>query len=181
MRWTALFSLLVFVGAASAATSDPPCAQVSALQASMFFFFFYHISWEYISINHSCSVGGKQFVPGKLAYDCLTSVPFDSARAVKFITQFANTFAFQSDLAWLKNPPQQPNSIPAIDVMASLDAIRDKARANKYPNNYEFEADVRRLLNKLHDGHVFWTSKCLEGEKEKIQKGEIDSDKRATC
>lgn len=100
----------------------------------------------------------------ELARKCLESVPLDVENTVAFIEGFRNYFAFQSTLAWAANPPDgaAPDRTP-VDIMAGLDDIVSKARGGEYKNNYEFEAELRVLLNRLRDGHVNWESKCLEG------------------
>lgn len=47
--------------------------------------------------------------------------------------------------------------------MDGFDKISETAANGKYNNHYEFEADLRILLRKLHDGHINWQSSCLEG------------------
>lgn len=102
-------------------------------------------------------------IPASLAYSCLTSIPFNSTATVSFIKELKNFFQFQSTLAYAANPPPVSHEREAVDLMDGFNRILEAATNNGYNNNYEFEADLRILIGKLHDGHVVWQSNCLEG------------------
>ncbi|KAF7540203.1 hypothetical protein G7054_g1546 [Neopestalotiopsis clavispora] len=89
-----------------------------------------------------------------LAYECLTSVPFNAAVATKFIKYFNDTLSFHSTLAYLKDPPlgyQQPGT----DLMAGLHQLQHLVDSRSFANQYEFEAALQMLLYSAHDGHLY--------------------------
>jgi len=89
----------------------------------------------------------------KLAYDCLTSAPFNQAVAVAFLQYYNDTIQFQSTLAYLKNPPRSYQQ-PAIDVQASLNTIWQRVQAGEFQNEYTFEVAVQQVIYATHDDHV---------------------------
>ncbi|KAH8732999.1 peptidase S41 family protein [Phaeosphaeriaceae sp. PMI808] len=94
------------------------------------------------------------------AYACLTSVPFNSAVATRFIQYWNETIQFQSTLAYLKNPPPGYQQ-PAIDVVAELNRIQQQINADSYANQYDFETDLQLLTYALHDSHVYLSAGIL--------------------
>ncbi|KAI5776819.1 hypothetical protein EDC01DRAFT_732917 [Geopyxis carbonaria] len=101
-------------------------------------------------------------VSAQLARDCLTSVPLNATNAVRFIGEFRNFMAFQSTLAWARDLPSSSYR-QQVDFMGGLDNIVSFVERGLYENNYEFEEDLRVLINKMRDGHLAWQSMCLEG------------------
>jgi hypothetical protein len=93
-------------------------------------------------------------------YTCLTSVPFNTTSALKFLDYYNETLQFQSTLAYLKDPPASYKQ-PAVDVFARIAKIRRNATEGLYKNQYEFEAAVQRLVYDMHDGHVDLASGIL--------------------
>jgi len=88
-----------------------------------------------------------------LAYECLTSVPFNPAVATSFLQYLNDTFQFQSTLAYLKNPPTSYQQ-PSVDLLAGLNDLQQGIQNGIFPNEYEFEAALQALLYATHDGHV---------------------------
>ncbi|KAF3004450.1 hypothetical protein E8E14_002580 [Neopestalotiopsis sp. 37M] len=86
-------------------------------------------------------------------YTCLSSVPFYVAPALRFLEYFNTTLQFQSTLAFLKNPPTGYQQSP-VDVEQILQRIIINVKSGIYQNQYDFEADVQRLVFAMHDGHV---------------------------
>ena len=87
------------------------------------------------------------------AYDCLTSVPFNPAVAARFLKYYNDTLQFQSNTAFIKNPPasyQQPSS----DLFKGLDKIQKDIDAGVFPNQYAFEATLQQLIYSAHDSHL---------------------------
>lgn len=95
----------------------------------------------------------KVAVPAKVAYDCLTSVPVKRTAALGTIEAVERMAQFQSNLAYLKNPPKDYVN-PSVDIMGGLADIRNKVSQNQYRNQYDFEADIGSLLNSARDGHL---------------------------
>lgn len=87
------------------------------------------------------------------AYECLTSVPFNSAVASRFIAYWNETLEFQTTLAYLKSPPEGYQQ-PPVDVASELTKIQQRVDAGAYQNQYDFEADIQLLNYALKDGHV---------------------------
>lgn len=88
------------------------------------------------------------------AYACLTSVPFNSAVATRFIKYVNETVQFQSTLDYLKNPPTSYQQ-PAVDILSELSKIQNNVTSQVYQNQYQFELDVQNLLYKAHDSHLY--------------------------
>jgi hypothetical protein len=78
------------------------------------------------------------------------------------VDEYKKILQFQSTLAYLKDPPPTDQFEP-VDLLQGLDDIKLTAAAEGYANNYEFEKDLRVLLSRAHDGHLFYSSNCLEG------------------
>jgi hypothetical protein len=86
-------------------------------------------------------------------YECLRSIPFDAAVGTRFLKYFNTTLQFHAPLDTLKAPPSGYQQ-PAVDVEHGLDVIQSKIDAGGYINQYQFEADVQRLIARMHDPHV---------------------------
>jgi hypothetical protein len=91
----------------------------------------------------------------------LRSIPFNTAVATRFIDYYNMTLQFQSTLAYLKDPPQGYQQ-PAVDVLQVLSQIQSNVTAGIYQNQYDFEADVQLLVNRMHDYHVTLSSGILD-------------------
>ncbi|KAH6638299.1 hypothetical protein C7974DRAFT_158490 [Boeremia exigua] len=103
---------------------------------------------------------GYSFFAASDAYECLTSVPFNSAVASRFIAYWNETLQFQTTLAYLKNPPEGYQQ-PAVDFETELGKIQQRVDAGAYRNQYDFEADVQLLTYALKDGHVILNAGIL--------------------
>lgn len=88
-----------------------------------------------------------------LAYECLTSVPFNPAVATRFLQYYNDTLQFQSTLTYLKNPPTSYQQ-PGVDLLGGLEQLQQGIDNGIFPNQYEFEAALQTLLYAAHDGHV---------------------------
>ena len=91
--------------------------------------------------------------PAKQAYDCLTSVPFNAAVATRFLKYYNDTIQFQSNLAYLKNPPSSYQQ-PPVDLVGGLAQIQQAVDTGKFANEYEFEATLQALIYATHDAHL---------------------------
>lgn len=92
-------------------------------------------------------------VPAELAYDCLTSVPLRPLAALATIDGIVKMVQFQSNLAYLENPPDGYDN-PPVDILGGLADIRGKALDNEYANQYDFEVEIAALLDSARDGHL---------------------------
>ncbi|CZR66660.1 uncharacterized protein PAC_16561 [Phialocephala subalpina] len=88
-----------------------------------------------------------------LAYECLTSVPFNAAVATRFLEYYNDTLQFQSTLTYLKNPPTSYQQ-PGVDLLLGLQHLQEGIDSGIFPNQYEFEAALQTLLYATHDAHV---------------------------
>jgi hypothetical protein len=88
-----------------------------------------------------------------LAYECLTSVPFNPAVATRFLQYYNDTLQFQSTLTYLKNPPASYQQ-PAVDLLGGLNQLQQAINNGLFANQYEFEAALQTLIYAAHDGHV---------------------------
>jgi hypothetical protein len=86
-------------------------------------------------------------------YECLISVPFHQAVALRFLDYYNTTLLFHSTLAYLRDPPEGYQQ-PPIDVLAELGRIKAKVNDGYYKNQYAFEMDVQRVVYQINDAHV---------------------------
>ncbi|KAH0441412.1 peptidase s41 family protein [Colletotrichum camelliae] len=87
------------------------------------------------------------------AHDCLTSIPFHQAPALRFIEYYNTTMQFQSTLAHLKNPPPGYQQ-PAFDLMGGLEELKRNVTAGFFTRQYDFEVALQYLVYALKDAHV---------------------------
>ncbi|EOA87494.1 uncharacterized protein SETTUDRAFT_20011 [Exserohilum turcica Et28A] len=119
-------------------TATSPCAQVASSVAAQ--------------------TAAAPTVSAQLAYDCLTSVPFNQSAALALVDGVVPYFRWQSNTVWLKDPPTEyaEKVQPGIDIWGQLSTIRAKVVANTYANEYEFGFELYRLLQSTHDGHFVY-------------------------
>ena len=100
--------------------ASSPCAQVSASVATQ-------------------ASAATPTVAAKLAYDCITSVPLNQSAAVKLLDGVMPYFRWQSNTAWLKDPPAEyaEKVQPAIDVWGGLEDIKSKVEGGEYENEFD--------------------------------------------
>jgi hypothetical protein len=53
----------------------------------------------------------------------------------------------------LADPPEQ-YLMPSTDLLGGLDNIRQKAQNHDYSSHWDFELDLRQLINSAHDAHL---------------------------
>lgn len=93
-------------------------------------------------------------------FECLVSVPFNEAVALRFIEYYNTTMQFQSTLAYLRDPPSTYQQ-PTIDFDTQIESIKNNVTSGVYQNQYAFEADVQHLVQSLHDAHVYLVGGAL--------------------
>ena len=86
-------------------------------------------------------------------YNCLISVPFHRAIATNFIQWVNTTLQFQSTTTYLKKPPSGYQQ-PATDLFGRLDQLQKDVDANKFANQYAFEATLQTIIYSAHDAHL---------------------------
>ncbi|KAK8106358.1 hypothetical protein PG999_009717 [Apiospora kogelbergensis] len=87
-------------------------------------------------------------VPGQLAQNCLTALPFDANLAGQFLTELRKYIQFQSTLESLKAPPKG-YLYPAVDILGGLDKIAQ----TKFSSQYDFDNAIQSLVSSANDGH----------------------------
>ncbi|KAL1967220.1 hypothetical protein VTN77DRAFT_3511 [Rasamsonia byssochlamydoides] len=131
----ALAAVSTRVASNHTSSNEQPCAQLSQQYAQ-------------------AQAANATFQPsGKLAYNCLQSMPFRSDLAVAFLDEYEKYLNFQTTIEILKDPPPGYLS-PPTDLLGGLDLIRQKAAANQYPSQYEFDTELTQLINSANDGHL---------------------------
>ncbi|KAI4865197.1 hypothetical protein F4820DRAFT_306162 [Hypoxylon rubiginosum] len=92
-------------------------------------------------------------IEASVAYECLNSVPIDKEGALKFIEEIQPYVEWQSDTAFKKNPPAD-YFYPPTDLWATIATVKADITADKYPNEYAWQADLyKKLFGPAHDGH----------------------------
>ncbi|KAF2643341.1 hypothetical protein P280DRAFT_467392 [Massarina eburnea CBS 473.64] len=148
-------SLLLAASLAPIAAASPlhprhnastPCAQVSAAVAAQ-------------------SGVAVPTVAARVAYECITSVPIKKDAALKLLDSIAVYFKWQSNTAWLKDPPKQyvEKVQPAVDIWAKYDEIKSKVEAGEYANEFEFGISLYTLGQSTHDGHFVYIPDSVGG------------------
>ncbi|KAF4839151.1 Peptidase S41 family protein ustP [Colletotrichum tropicale] len=100
-------------------------------------------------------------VEAKLAYDCINSAPLNKAAALKFIDELKPYLEWQSDLAFLKDPPAD-YFFPPHDLFGALEKVRAGIEADQYPNEYSWQQDMFiNVFGPGHDGHLYVYSDIL--------------------
>jgi len=80
-------------------------------------------------------------------------VPFNGAVATRFLKYYNDTIQFQSNLAYLKDPPASYQQ-PKVDLVGGLAAIQADIDSGTFTNQYEFEATLQSLIYSTHDAHL---------------------------
>ncbi|KAH8599179.1 hypothetical protein B0O99DRAFT_591050 [Bisporella sp. PMI_857] len=117
-------------------TVTSPCAAVSASSAAAM----------------ATNVLAYPIIPAQLAQECLTSVPLNKTEAATLIKSILPYVEWQSDTSYLKNPPPSYQQ-PPIDIWGLFTKILSNIESGAYANEQEFQADLYRSFNSVHDGH----------------------------
>ncbi|KAF2718351.1 hypothetical protein K431DRAFT_253534 [Polychaeton citri CBS 116435] len=120
-------------------SSNDACASVSELVGSI----------------QLASPSATPTVPAQLAYECITSVPFNQSAAIAVLDSMRPYLNWQTTISYLKDPPIEyvENIQPAYDFYGEFETIYDKTQAGSYANEYEWGYEVYRLFQRAHDGH----------------------------
>lgn len=120
-----------------------PCAVISSSLAAM-------------------PTGARKVVSAQLGLQCLQSVPLDRDGNVKLIDDLKLYLAWQSNLAYLKNPPPDYTEEP-VDIIGEMDSMQKQLQSGGYQNEYDFQLDLNTLLNRAYDNHLSWQPDILSG------------------
>ncbi|CAI6339074.1 unnamed protein product [Periconia digitata] len=104
--------------------------------------------------------GSRKIIPAELGIQCLRSVPLDKQGNVQLLEDLKIYIQWQSNLAYLKNPPAEYTESP-VDLMAEIESMKRQLSDNGYNNEYEFQLDLNRLFNRAYDNHLTWQPDIL--------------------
>lgn len=109
--------------------------------------FFFH--------NATDRFSATPFVPAKLAYDCLQSVPLHVNAARDLVDALPPYVEWQTTTSHLKNPPEGYQE-PPVDIYGGLDSISSRIAAGGFSGEYDFANAIYTLFNAAHDGHFLY-------------------------
>ncbi|GAP91229.1 putative peptidase s41 family protein [Rosellinia necatrix] len=102
----------------------------------------------------SASPGVVPTMAASLAYECLKSVPVHKEPAIRLLDELKPFLEWQSDQAFLKNPPSD-YPYPPVDIFGELETIRSNLQADKYSGELEWQEDLySTITGKPHNGHL---------------------------
>jgi hypothetical protein len=86
----------------------------------------------------------KGEIPAELAWSCLQSIPINPSAALDLLNSLLPYISFQSNLAFIKNPPPEyaQKVQPPVDVLGALENMAQKIRAGGYRGEYEVCASL---------------------------------------
>ncbi|KAI4920359.1 uncharacterized protein J4E92_008578 [Alternaria infectoria] len=126
---------------ASASSGQEPCAVVSMAIAAL-------------------PSGARPIVPAELGVQCLQSVPLDMEGNVKLIDDLKLMVKWQSNIAYLKNPPKGYTEEP-LDIMGELDTMQKQVADGTFKNEYEFQLKMLNTFTKAYDNHFAYQPDIL--------------------
>ncbi|KAI4665035.1 uncharacterized protein J4E79_003334 [Alternaria viburni] len=126
---------------ASASSGQEPCAVVSMAIAAL-------------------PSGARPIVPAELGVQCLQSVPLDMEGNVKLIDDLKLMVKWQSNIAYLKNPPKGYTEKP-LDIMGELDTMQKQVADGTFKNEYEFQLKMLNTFTKAYDNHFAYQPDIL--------------------
>ncbi|KAL1595533.1 hypothetical protein SLS59_008170 [Nothophoma quercina] len=125
----------------TASTSGEPCAAISSAIAA-------------------APPGARKVVPAELGAKCLMSVPLDKEGNIKLIDDVKLFVKWQSNTAYLKNPPANYTEKP-VDVMGELDLMQKGLANGTFKTEYDFQMEMMTLFNRAYDNHFAYQPDIL--------------------
>lgn len=98
-------------------------------------------------------------IPGELAYECLSSMPFDASRSAALIEDVKKYINWQTTVDVLRNPPSVSRS-SKTDLLGGLEMFAALVQDGDFSNQFEFDSAIQRLLWSANDGHLGILSMC---------------------
>lgn len=92
-------------------------------------------------------------VPAQAAEDCLKSVPVDVQENQALIEEMQYFIDWQSNLAWIENPPAGYTEKKA-DIQQQIVDISAKMKG--YKDEYSVQKDLNLVIAKAYDFHFVW-------------------------
>lgn len=96
---------------------------------------------------------GATELPAKIASDCLNSVPLDKDGDLELLKGLRPYVEWQSNLAWLKNPPPNYDN-PKVDIIGALEEMTSQVQNGAYTREIDFAIDLWNLTMKSRDNHL---------------------------
>ncbi|KAI9728940.1 MAG: hypothetical protein M1828_000025 [Chrysothrix sp. TS-e1954] len=117
----------------------------------------YHVS----TLAASSSTTGIE-VPIELAYACLQSIPLHISDAIFWLKSILPFVEWESDLAYLKDPPFGFN-FPPVDLRNELQTvIADLEHGrSQFKTEYDLAVHISRLFQQCHNEHLVYKPKIL--------------------
>ncbi|KAL6709502.1 hypothetical protein ACN47E_001437 [Coniothyrium glycines] len=125
----------------TASSGQAPCAVISSALAAM-------------------PAGARKIVPAELGVQCLQSVPLDRQGNAQLVDDIKLYVKWQSNIAYLKNPPQGYNEQP-VDVMGELDNMKNQLASGAVKTEYDFQMSMMNLFTRAYDNHFAWQPDIL--------------------
>jgi hypothetical protein len=99
--------------------------------------------------------GARPVVPAELGVRCLQSVPLDKEGDIRLIDDMKLYLKWQSNIAFLKNPPQGYTEKP-VDIMGELDSMKSRLSSGGFKSEYDFQMQILDVFNRAYDNHLAW-------------------------
>lgn len=104
--------------------------------------------------------GTRKIIPAQLALRCLQSVPLDQTGNMQLIDDLKLYLEWQSNLAFLKNPPVEYTEQP-VDLMGEMDSMKKQLAVNGFNSEYDFQLELNKLFTRAYDNHLTWQPDIL--------------------
>lgn len=104
--------------------------------------------------------GARPVIPAELGARCLQSVPLDKDGNMRLIDDMKLFVKWQSNVAYLKNPPQEYKEKP-VDIMGELDNMKSELAAESFRSEYDFQMKMMDLFSSAYDNHFAWQPDIL--------------------
>lgn len=82
----------------------------------------------------------------------MASVPLQARQAHDLVEAMLPFVEWQTTLAYLKAPPKGYTE-PGVDIRAGFAAVIANITSRVYQTEYEFQAQLWKVVNSAHDGH----------------------------
>jgi hypothetical protein len=135
-------ALLLSSAALVAAQSTQPCAVVSSTLA-----------------RASSPSSSSPEIPAQAAFDCLNSVPVDTQGNQRLIDELKQTWQFQSELLWFKNPGSDWEYGP-LDIIGELDKV--KSNLGSFPSEYAVQLAIQNITVRTGNFHFNYAPDILQ-------------------
>jgi len=98
-------------------------------------------------------------IPAQAAFDCLNSVPVDTAGNQKLIEELKSVWQFQSELVWFKNPGSDWEYGP-LDIIQELDNIKNNL--NTFKSEYAVQLAIQNVTVRTGNFHFNYDPDILQ-------------------